>query len=840
MMKAVPSQRHTLAQAAALVLVLGAGGQALAQSQTPDIATLGTVEVTGQSRVQQLQNVPIAMQVLTSEALQEIGATSLGSLDNFIPGLQIDASQPTQPGYTLRGLGAPDFGIGTDSPVGMYINGVYAGKTGGALLNFNDIKRVEVLEGPQGTLFGRNSAAGAISIIQNDPNGQLEASGLVRLGTQGTRHYEALLNLPLNDSTAFRFSSVGEYRDGWVRNSYDGSLYGGEHTWGTRAAVRWSSDDTSAQLTWEHEQLHQKARPIWALNPNAGDLYVTRTWLDPRSQALDDDVNPNVEARIFDGATLRIEHSLPFAELTSITAYRHFRAQNIEDNDGSGHINSYLSTGNIEGNTSWQQEFKLSGHNALVNWVAGLSGYLEHASQDNQGNLNTNSIDPQLQPLSQAVGIAPATPFSYLTGASQQLGYALGNSTLLGTNLLNGQAWQENMYNHGDYKAFALYGDAIWRLSPADNLTTGVRFTHDEKTFSWYSPLRTASVLDGQLGTLAQTYQALSASTAVPAQISAAAAQLLQLTQVLMGQTPYFSNIEFNDPTTLTSTASSSASWNNTSPRLVFDHHLTPDHMLFASWTEGYQAGGFAWNAPPDQQGSKYQPEYVTSYEAGAKGQFKDAGLFYNATAFHYKFSNLQSLMFVPPQPGQIAGSYAPVTSNQQATGVDLGLQWRVDRVWRLGGALEYIDQTYGSFIKSETDPATGNIVNINLTGQPTGTPSVMATMNADARWGIANGQASFGVQVGYKSAQRCNSDSAYTFNCLSTPSFSIGEAQTRVDMRLGWEAPSKKWAVGLIVNNLANKQYIRDVGTEAAQLGAIYAGVTPPRAYLFEISAKL
>ena len=106
-------------------------------------------------------------------------------------------SQPTQPSYALRGLGNGDFGIGTDAPVGVYVNGVYTGKTGGALLNFNDVKRVEVLKGPQGTLFGRNSAGGAISIVTNDPDGQNLASGLVRAGNYGTVHVEGVVNQPL-------------------------------------------------------------------------------------------------------------------------------------------------------------------------------------------------------------------------------------------------------------------------------------------------------------------------------------------------------------------------------------------------------------------------------------------------------------------------------------------------------------------------------------------------------------------------------------------------------------------------------------------------------------------
>ena len=829
-----PAKRRLIALAALSALNLMASNQALAQdaaSSEPKVETLGTVEVSGQSRVQQLQNVPISMQVVSSADLKKVGATSLGNLDGFIPGLQIDASQPTQPGYSLRGLGAGDFGIGSDSPVGMYINGVYAGKTGGALMNFNDVKRIEVLSGPQGTLFGRNAAAGAISIVQNDPSGIFEANGLMRFGNQGTKHYEALINVPLNDSLALRFSSVGQFRDGWATNTFDGSKAGQEHTWGTRAALRWSGEETSAVLTWEHEDLNQKARPIWALNPSGANPYDTSLWTDPSKQPLANDSDPNVEARRFNGVTLRIEHSLSFAEFTSTTAYRHFKARNLQDNDGTANPGAYLSTGNLEGNTSVQQEFKLNGRNKLSDWVLGVSAYGESADQINRLQTNTNSLDALLAP---QFGLG-APPLAVLTGAAQQIGAAVGMSDLANTNLLNGQRWQEDMLNHGKYRAYAIYGDAIWHLSDKDNLTTGVRFTRDEKRFSWNSPLRQASVLDAQLAGLGQGFQALMGA-GLPPEVADQLPGLIQLTQVLSGQTPYFNNIEFNNAESMAGKVNAKNSWNNTSPRFVYDHHLTPDHMVFASWTKGYQAGGFGWSLPE----SSYQPEYVTNIEVGIKGQFKDVGVYYNATAFHYKFSNLQSLTFVPASSSQIASYYDISTSDQKATGLDLGMQWRVNSTWRLSGSLEYIDQTYGDFSKQETDQSTGNPITVNLSGAPVGTPSLMASLSVDGTWRLFDGQFNVGAALGYKSATRCNADSAYSYNCLSTPNLKIGGARSRVDLHAGWTAPSGKWGVGLIVNNATNKRYIGGASTTAAQLGEIYTGYSAPRATMLEISAKL
>jgi len=136
---------------------------------------LGTVIVTAQSRSQEMQSVPIPLQIITAKQVQTLAATDISKMDIFVPGLSVGAEQPTQPSYELRGIGGSGFGAGTESAVGVYVDGVYAARTGGALLAFNDIARIEVLKGPQGTLFGRNSAGGAISIITNEPSDKFEA-----------------------------------------------------------------------------------------------------------------------------------------------------------------------------------------------------------------------------------------------------------------------------------------------------------------------------------------------------------------------------------------------------------------------------------------------------------------------------------------------------------------------------------------------------------------------------------------------------------------------------------------------------------------------------------------
>ena len=774
-------------------------------AQPADAPAVQSVTVTGNGRAQVLQSVPIALQVVTSEQIDKLAASNLGDLNGYIPGLQVNADQPTQPIFYLRGIGTGDFGIGTDAPVGVYVDGVYTGKTGGALLDFNDVKRIEVLKGPQGTLFGRNSAGGAISIVTNDPTGTFSANGLARFGNYGSKHLEGVVNDPLSPDLALRVSATGNFSDGWQRDAVTGQHERGDHDWGTRAALRWSaSDDTDAVVSWEHEDLNQRALPSIGLDATPGDPSV---FVDPRKAPLRNDAQGNQEARHFDGVTLRVDHTLPWAEFTSTTAWRHFDAVNREDNDGTDDEATYFSTGNVERNTTWQQEFKLAGHNTTVDWLAGASLFFERADQTSEIHTNTDSLDTLFG------NVAGVAPFATIDQLTQAVG-------IPGIEVL-GQSWQENMINHGSYQAFALYGDTIWHLTSSTNLTTGLRLTRDEKRFSWYSPLRSAPGLDPQLAALnaAGFYPTLVAAGALSQSDADTLQALTTSNQLIAGQGASTAPLKVRK------------SWNNASPRIVLDQHLDADTMVYGSVTRGYQAGGF--NAL--QVDGSYTPETVTSFELGAKGQLRDAGLMYSAALFHYKYDNLQSLTLVASGNQSGVPAYEVSSSNEKADGIDVDLHWRASPHFTFYGAAEYIDQKYKNHVASD---------GTDISGQPVGTPKVMATLGADTMWPLAGGTATATLQGAYTGATRCNADSVAQGTCLTAPTFRVGESMTRIDARIGWDnaagANAARWGVALVVNNLADKRYVTGINYIAAGLGTPYATISPPRFIALELHAGI
>ncbi|HEY1312744.1 MAG TPA: TonB-dependent receptor [Steroidobacteraceae bacterium] len=785
-----------------LALCAGSGG-AVAADATSEQASmpaaegeLATITITAQRRTEASQDVPIALQVVTSQQIEKLAATDLATMNGYVPGLDVSGEQPTQPGFTLRGISVSDFGIGTDSPIGLYEDGVYTGKTGGALLLFNDVQRVEVLKGPQGTLFGRNSAAGAISVITNEPTDTWAGDAKARFGNFGEKYYEAMLNAPLGPDLAARVTFVDNHSDGWLQDSATGARYDRNGDWGTRAQLLWRAPgDTRVRLIWEHEDLDQPARPaigIATLPPSPGlppFPSTPNTWISPFNAPVLNDVIDGRETRKFDGLTLRIEHPFAFADFTSISAYRYFTTFNREEQDGTNRLYLYFDDVNIEQNKSFSQELTLAGKTSVADWVAGASYYYDDAHQTSQLNLFTNSIDTLLN----NTGLVPGGVYGPISAAAAQFGIPV---TLLG------DPWQENMINHGYSRAGALFGDVIWHLAERWNLTTGVRFTHDEKDFSWYNPLRTATQLDAGLAELT--------SLGFP-----------------LPPFPFQQNLEFTTPISTAAPLRLKNSWNDTSPRFVLDYKPLADVMLYASVARGYEAGGYNALEP----GAKYDPETVRNYELGVKSELFEHRLLLNSSVYYYLYSNLQSLNLVSNGNGSLP-AYEVTVSDQHAKGVDFEARWQATTALHLNFLAAYIDDTYKDYIAPD---------GTNLAGQATGEPLWSLAAGFDYLWhDVASGDLDLTLQDAYRGAGRCNSDSAAQGSCLTIPTFRIGLAQNRTDARLGWSSHGRvPVTVALYVNNLFDKQYATGVQTiSATTLGTPFTNITAPRFWGVEIGA--
>ncbi|MCA0298223.1 MAG: TonB-dependent receptor [Proteobacteria bacterium] len=795
-------------------VVLGTGGTAWAQS-TPqgeqDATNLDAIVVTAQSRQQELQDVPIALQVVDQQLLDDVAADNLGDIDAFVPGLVVDAAQPTQPSFRLRGVETSDFGIGTDPAVGVFVDGVYGGRGGGVLLPFVDVERIEVLKGPQGTLFGRNTAAGAISLVTRRPQNETEARLRLRLGNYGKQYADAMWNLPTGDNSALRFNALFNHSDGWFQDGATGKDLGGENVWATRAAWQVGlGENTTALVSWDHESLDQNGRVTTGIVPLPA--YPQRPpvpvdpddYLDPRDIPTYSDAT-NAEWRTFDGVTLIVDHALTWGHLTSTTSWRQYDALNQTEEDGTNRADLYIDSVNTESNETFYQEFKFAGSNARLDWVAGASFFKEDADQTSEVNTNTAAVDNIVRNL----GIAP-TPDGSLFGFTSFLAQSAGIPVSL-----VGDRWNERFTNTLSTTAYAAFGDVIWRATDKLNLTFGLRYTRDEKDFTWLNTPRNAPELEAKLDLLESLgfFDAL-AQMGIP------------ITRELLTF-----DMAFIDPPAMVNKGvlvRDKRSWSDFSPRFVVDYHFNDKAMVFGSLAKGYKAGGF--NAL--QIGPAFENEDVWNAEVGIKQSF---GRFsYNASLFHYRYDNRQSIRLIDPDPNNPVDipRFVFDTGDLEATGIDFDMRWKVTDAFTLDAQAEWIDSKYKDYVTPE---------GVDLDGEPTGEPRFTASVGAAYKMSLGDsGDLRLSARHAYRGRTRCNAGSDLQGDCGVNALLDIGEPRERTDVRVGWTSPQGTWSWAVYGNNIFDNQYVKGLNTYGrGPLGVVGATISEPRTYGMEVAVK-
>jgi iron complex outermembrane recepter protein len=807
------------------MLSLAAGGTCLAacavlaQTATPGAVApeaLGEVVVTAQRREQKLQDVPITVQVLSTDLLQKHAADDIAQMDKWVPGLVVSGDSPTQPHYQLRGIGASDFGVGTDPAVGVYIDGVYAARSGASFLAFNDIERIEVLKGPQGTLLGRSSAAGAISIVTKKPSDVLEGSLDVRFGNEGKQRYEGMLNVPLADGMALRFNAVSNKADGFLTDAATGQKLNPEKNWAGRAAFRWDIDpDTKLLLAWNHDSVDQLARVAIGLVPAPPGGFVAgslppfppdptgASFLNPIGAPIYNDAVGNSETRKFDDFVLSFEKHFGDIDFISTTDWRQFRTNNLESETGTVGFATYFDTNNIEHNAAWYQEFKLSGKSARADWVAGVSYSSEHAQQTSATHTYTDGVDTLLNNVGGVPGgvYGPTSAFLAANGVPISL---------------MGLPWEEQMIDDGQFKSLGVFGDVIWHLADGVNLTTGLRYSHDTKDFNWLAPPRSAPQLDA--------YVAQLATFGIPV--------------------PAIPNLIFSEGALQGVPYSTSGSWNDVSPRIVLDYKLGSDAMVYASIAKGFTPGGF----DAVQINGKYENEDVWNYELGFKSVLPEAHVLLNGSLYYYAYKNKQSLVLTSV-PGSAVPEYTASTSDQEAYGFDFEARWQPVTPLTLALTSAYIDSTYTKFQspallqQGQLAGLTGDPLNAyaDLSGQPTGEPYWSFAASVDYVMQLADhGSIDVFLAHSYRGATRCNGESLATRVCLPQASFPLGVAQNQTDARIGWRSAAGTWGASLYGTNLFDKRYVTGInGISATVFGTPIASVNPPRLYGVDLHAS-
>jgi iron complex outermembrane receptor protein len=384
--------------------------------------TLEEVIVTARKMRENVEDVPLSIQVLTGEQLDELDLSGLFDLQHQVPGLVLNTVGMFGAGFALRGVS--DQG-------GMHLNGVSLGASHLAIARMFDLERIEVLKGPQGTLYGRNANGGSINFITRapevEPGGEVEGA----FGTFGTARVQGQLNIPVGNA-ATRLAFIGSEGDGYIRNTADGRRFGEADYWGLRGSLavapseRWRIDLT-AQRVYDDGASTELWLPNRAFLPDPDDIRLTTVTLADPFLRIQNDF-----------ASLVAEYELEFARARSITGYARNETNNRDDCQGMPTLLSCVRGADPLTYRQWSQELQLaSAGEGRIDWLAGAFWY---------------------------------------SGAERLHFYQM--------RFLQNPQRQSDRYATEDEMAWALYGHASMQLGGGWGVSGGLRYSYEEDDVS--------------------------------------------------------------------------------------------------------------------------------------------------------------------------------------------------------------------------------------------------------------------------------------------------------------------------------------------------------------------
>jgi iron complex outermembrane receptor protein len=353
-------------------LLLAAGSHlAIAQQ-----AGLEEVIVTAERTEKSLQDIPISVVALNSDALDRLGISTVADLGSSVPNLKIMpfGVSATTLRFFIRGVGTVDSQITLDSPVGIYMDGVYMARSVALAVDVADVERIEVLRGPQGTLFGRNTTGGAVNVVTRRPTDELGFSQLFSGGDYGLFKSRTMLNLPLGSTAAAKFTYQKHERDGWIDNDGEGDDFHRFDRDAWRADLRWRpSDSVTIDYSYDHSENDFTGNYYHLVEVSANFQGV----LTPQKDRLDEAElllpyeDSNAET---DGHTLVVSVDTAIGTLKSISAYREVEEDVYQDFSGNPIIPVFRNNRFNADQDQFSQELQLSGAvcNDQIDYIAGL------------------------------------------------------------------------------------------------------------------------------------------------------------------------------------------------------------------------------------------------------------------------------------------------------------------------------------------------------------------------------------------------------------------------------------------------------------------------------------
>ncbi len=649
----------TILSSVMLAVPIGAMAQGAAPEENSTSWLLEEITVTARKREEGLQSTPIAISAFSGDSLEYRGVTNVGEIAQFTPNLSFQ-NNPSFGGASnsaaiyIRGVGQKEFLPTVDPGVGLYVDGVYIARSVGGILDLIDVERIEVLKGPQGTLFGRNTIGGAISITTRKPHSELDGKVSATYGTDDRINLTGTVNLPISDVFFSKFSVAYMKQDGYVLRD-DAIDLGDDDTLSGRASFLLApSDDLEINFSVEGSRDRENGPAMTLIGINLGNP------IDPDTppMAVIHNVGANLAAGngpvpcaippaplnlavpgcydnryVYDGeernsgtapayantdfwaANLNIDWDINDSlSLRSITAYRDLDATFARDGDHSPlRISQYAD---LLEQTQFTQELQFLGTaiEEKLNWIIGLYYFKE------SGN-NVNELD--------------FTVSRFRSGGTF------------------------------DNKSLAAFAQGTYDVTDRFHVTAGIRYTDETKKFT-----------PDQI--IHQNYFAGSGHPQLDAPFMQAGGRILPFLEKEL-------------------------TYDNFDPYLNLSYDVNEDLMVYASYSEGFKSGGFSqrvfppiiapFTAPPGTPDldliPTFLPEFVQVYELGFKFSGMDGKLRLNGAAFYTDYSDMQVQVFT---------SVAPITKNAGAAtikGFELEMQATPAEGWFIEAGLGYLDAGY-------------------------------------------------------------------------------------------------------------------------------------------------
>ncbi|MGC1521499.1 MAG: TonB-dependent receptor [Steroidobacteraceae bacterium] len=821
------NRRVLVRRAIALISAISgviAAGPTWAQETTSQPA-LTEIIVTAQKREQNIQDVPISVIALSAEQLKDGGVTDIKNLQALTPGLTVTST--TSENVTtarIRGIGTVGDNPGLESSVGVVIDGVYRPRNGVGFGDLGEIQQIEILEGPQGELFGKNNDAGVINIVTKRPSTTFGVTAEVTGGNYDDREANASITGPIGDISAARFYAGYQKRDGFL-NVDDGlgpntdSRTDDRNMYTMRGQFLITPSDTVNFLViGDYSKRNESCcgavqtvdgpfsgiiGALASVPPLGGQTGVVGIASPPLSltsrQAYS---NQPVTQQIRDtGISGELNWDLGAAKFTSITAWRDntIVAGNDVDYSGIDIVQEPADEGNQTDFKQFSEELRLAGKSGALDWLVGAFASSEILTS-NTAIYAGNDFDLYVGGVASAsVGTNPPN-FLEIPGFTGQPP---------GGTFIPGVSGEQDFY-HQTSKSYAFFTNETYNIAQGLDLTAGLRYTSEKKTAD-------SNYVDPDGGSGCGRLLTSPAALLNPASPEY---------QFLFG---YGCSTVFNPFFAGQSTAQS-LSEGNVSGTVKLSYRFNQDVMAYVSWANGYKAGGFNLARVTQATGpegaltpnfdTEFPRETVQSYEIGLKSMLADRTVRLNASVFDQKYTNFQLNTFT--------GIQFVVSSvrNVESKGAEFDTDWATPLSGlSLAGGVTYAFTNITDFgdslpLFAPNEATSLDRLNNRLSFAPLWSGVASATYTVPFSASLQ-----FHANVNEKYNSSYNTGSDLDPRKLQGPYGLLGA-------RLGLGAPDGKWAVEIWGANLANK-YIYQVAFDAPfQYNQIDAFLADPRTF--------